>query len=83
MSESTEVAVADADDAGLLRSAYRTVTPSYRSHEDGSMNAVGWAVFLGIVILALPLLPFAIAVWLISRGIDAVASLRGESDPGE
>jgi hypothetical protein len=67
------------DQPGLLESAYRTVTPSYRPREEGSMDAVGWAILLGLVVLLVPLLPFAILVWLISRGLEAFA---GESDEG-
>jgi len=64
---------AESDDPGLVTRAYRTVTPGYRAREEGSMNAIGWAVFLGIVLLMVPLLPFVIVVWLVARVIDALA----------
>lgn len=60
------------DDAGLLKRTYRTVTPGYTSHEDGGMNAIGWAVFLGMLALLFPLLPFVAAVWLVSKGLEAI-----------
>jgi len=65
------------DDPGLVRQAYRTVTPGYKPRGEGSMNAIGWTILLGILVLMLPLLPFAAVVWLVSRGIDALAG-RGD-----
>lgn len=70
------------DDPGLVRQAYRTVTPGYKPRGEGSMNAIGWAIMLGILVLMLPLLPFAVVVWLVSRGIDALAG-RGEVEETE
>ncbi|WP_281284934.1 DUF7535 family protein [Halonotius terrestris] len=32
---------------GLLEPVYRTVTPGYGSHEDTSMDVIGWIVSWG------------------------------------
>ena len=78
---STEIEAADdTDDAGLLTTAYRTVTPGYDSHSDDGMNAIGWAIGLGLVVLLVPLLPFIAIVWGVSKVIEAIA---GEGDEGE
>lgn len=78
---STEMDTRDADDdAGLLKAAYRTVTPGYDARSDDEMNAIGWAIFLGIAALLLPLLPFAIIVWGVSKVIGAIT---GEADGEE
>ncbi|MFC7136263.1 DUF7535 family protein [Halobaculum litoreum] len=78
---STEIETADgSDDAGLLRTAYRTVTPGYDSHEDDEMNAIGWAIFLGVVAIMLPLLPFVAIVWGISKVVEAIT---GDDDAEE
>ncbi|WP_227375189.1 DUF7535 family protein [Haladaptatus halobius] len=56
-----------------VRKALRTVTPPFRGHPDNEMNAIGIALFLGLVVLLLPLLPFLAIVWLISKLTEAVA----------
>jgi hypothetical protein len=40
------------------------------------MDVIGWSVFLGMVVLLLPLLPLLILVWLITRGLDALSRRR-------
>lgn len=54
--------------------AYRSVSTRYGPHGDAEMNAVGWALFLGIVFLLFPLLPIIVVVWLVSKAVGAVAS---------
>ncbi|WP_458188846.1 DUF7535 family protein [Haladaptatus sp. NG-WS-4] len=60
-------------DSGGLTGTLRTVTPPYRGRPDSEMNAIGIAVFLGMIVVLLPLLPFLIIVWLISKLTEAVA----------
>ena len=60
------------DDPGALTKAYRTVSPMYRGRGDAEMNTIGWAMFLGLVILLVPLLPFILVVWLVSKVLDGV-----------
>jgi len=31
------------------------------------MDIIGWSLFLGLVVLLVPLLPFIVIVWLISK----------------
>lgn len=56
--------------------ALRTVTPYYRGREDSEMDTFGWAMFLALVILLVPLLPFVVIVWLLSKVLDALAGRR-------
>jgi hypothetical protein len=65
---------------GPARAVYRTVTPPYRPRGESSMDAVGWGILLGIVVLVLPLLPFLVAVWLLTKLIDAVVRRAGEDE---
>ena len=69
-----------ADDAGPLTEVYRTVTPGYTSHSDDEMNVVGWAVFLGLLLILFPLLPFVAVIWGVSKVIETVT---GEAEPEE
>jgi hypothetical protein len=61
-------------DSGLLDSVYRTVTPGYGSHEDTSMDVIGWIILLGILTLLFPLIPLFLGVVLIGKAIAAVRS---------
>ncbi len=74
--------MADADETdeepGGLRRAYRTVTPGYLPRPDAEMDAIGWGLLLGIVLLLVPLLPFLVVVWLLSRLIELVGARGGE-----
>lgn len=55
------------DDESALQEAMRTVTPEYFGRPDREMDAIGWGIFLGMVILLIPLLPFMIIVWVIAQ----------------
>jgi Na+-transporting methylmalonyl-CoA/oxaloacetate decarboxylase gamma subunit len=37
------------------------------------MDIIGWGMALGLVVLVMPLLPFIIIVWLISKVVERVA----------
>ncbi|MFB6302752.1 MAG: hypothetical protein ABEH78_07830 [Haloferacaceae archaeon] len=52
---------------------YRSVSTRYGPHGDAEMNAVGWALFLGVVFLLVPLLPIIVVVWVVSKAVGAVA----------
>ncbi|AUV80501.1 hypothetical protein C2R22_01540 [Salinigranum rubrum] len=77
MSADSDTDIQPTDDAGVLKRAYRSVSPRYQSHPNAEMDSIGWAVFLGMLVLFVPLLPFLVIVWLLARGIDALAGLRG------
>jgi hypothetical protein len=70
----------DESEPGVLKKTYRTVTPGYRSRPDAEMNVIGIAYFLGIVILLVPLLPFILLVWLISKFLEFLAAQTGSSE---
>ena len=58
----------DSDSApSLATSALRTVTPGTRGHPNAGMDAFGWGVFLGLVVLFVPLLPFLAIVWVVTK----------------
>ncbi|MFC6837027.1 DUF7535 family protein [Halomarina ordinaria] len=61
---------------GLATRAIDTVTPGYFGRRDVEMDAIGWALFLGLVILLVPLLPFLVIVWAISKLFEQGASRR-------
>ncbi|QCC50654.1 hypothetical protein DV733_05080 [Halapricum salinum] len=61
---------ADETPAPVVKKIIRTVTPGYGSHEDAGMNAVGWTLFLGLVIIMLPFLPLLVIVWAISKLLE-------------
>ncbi|SFR35316.1 DUF7535 family protein [Halogeometricum limi] len=63
-----------------LTRAYRTVTPGYRSHPDAEMNSIGWAMFLGLLALLLPLLPFIIVTWVVSKIVEFFAAQTRNTD---
>ena len=50
-----------------VKKALRTVTPSYRGRPDSEMTTIGIAYFLGLVVLLIPLLPFIVVVWIVSK----------------
>lgn len=61
-------------DPGVLESAYRTVTPGYRSHGDTEMDLLGWVLFLGILTLLFPLIPLFLLLVLGTKVIEAIRS---------
>lgn len=69
--------MSDADEPARLRRTFETATPPYRGHGDTQMDAVGAAIALGIVVLLVPLLPFAIVVYLLLKLADLIGGRRG------
>lgn len=62
--------MSDSDDPSLPKKALRTVTPGSRGHKDTGMDVLGWSMFLGMLIVLVPLLPFIAIVWLITKVLD-------------
>jgi hypothetical protein len=58
------------EELSAARQVLRTVTPGPRGHRDTGMDAVGWAVFLGLVVLLVPLLPVLALVWVLTKVLD-------------
>ena len=52
----------------------RTVTAPYRSRPDGEMNTIGLLYGLGLIVVLIPLLPFILLVWVISKIADAMGA---------
>jgi hypothetical protein len=57
----------DAGDSGRLPKALRSVTPGSRSRPNKGMDVIGWGMLAGLLVLLVPLLPFIIIVWGISK----------------
>lgn len=73
MSEATE-----GEEPGPAKRAIRTVTPGGRGRPDVEMDSLGWALFLGLVILLVPLLPFIVIVWGIAKLTEFTRRQVGE-----
>ncbi|MFC7018248.1 MULTISPECIES: DUF7535 family protein [Haloarcula] len=56
----------------ILPEPIRSVTPLTGTRPNQSMDVIGWGIFLGLVLLLVPLLPFIIVVWLISKLVEAL-----------
>jgi hypothetical protein len=65
-----------AADESTLEPVYRTLGKPFRARADAEMDAIGWTIFLGMVILFVPLLPFILLVWVITKVLDSVAPTR-------
>ncbi|MFC7212018.1 hypothetical protein ACFQL3_16210 [Natronoarchaeum sp. GCM10025321] len=69
----------DADDEpSVPEKVLRTVTPGVTGKRNIEMDALGWGILVGMLILLVPLLPFIIIVWLLTKVFDFVARARGE-----
>jgi hypothetical protein len=56
-----------------LKRVYRTVTPGVREQENTEMDVIGWTIFVGVLFFLLPLLPFILIVWAVTKVLDAIA----------
>jgi len=77
-SESDAAPTESGSEPGPARKVVRTVTPPYGGRPDAEMGSIGWMLFLGVVILFLPLLPILALGWLITKFLDFMARQRGE-----
>jgi len=61
--------MSDADDAGNSRlpEPLRTVTPPSGTHPDAEMDAIGWLMFIGLLVVLTPLIPILAVIWLIAK----------------
>lgn len=62
--------MSEEEDATLLR----TVTKPYRSRTDEEMNIIGLLYGLGLLVVLIPLLPFIVLLWVLSKLSGAGAS---------
>ena len=58
---------------GTVRRAYRSVSTRSGSRPDAEMDSIGWAMFLVMLALFVPLLPFVLVVWAVSKVVEALA----------
>lgn len=55
------------DDPGAVKKVLRTVTPGSAGHRDISMDTFGWVLFLGILVILVPLIPIVLVGWLVLK----------------
>ncbi|ACV47108.1 MULTISPECIES: DUF7535 family protein [Halomicrobium] len=48
-------------------SGLRTVTPLANESDDSQMNAIGWLIFAGMLVVMLPVLPILALIWLVDK----------------
>ena len=53
-------------------SRLQSVTPSYLGRPDREMDVFGWGMFLAMLVILVPLLPFIVIVWMISKVLDVI-----------
>ena len=51
------------ESGGLIR----TVTKPYRSRPDSEMSIMGMLLGLGLVMVMIPLIPFIVVLWVLSK----------------
>jgi hypothetical protein len=64
--------MSDSDADSRLPKPLRTVTPPSGTHPNESMDVIGWLMFLGLLVLLTPLIPFLAVIWLLSKASDAL-----------
>jgi len=73
MSETTtDASESGGDESPGTVERIRSVSPFTGGRPDAEMDVIGWSIFLGLVILVLPLLPILVVVWAITKVIDAL-----------
>jgi len=71
----------ETDDPSALRKVVRTVRPPSRGRRDEEMDVVGWGIALAVVIVLVPLLPFLVVVWLVSKVLERADPRSGIARP--
>ncbi|ADE05097.1 MULTISPECIES: DUF7535 family protein [Haloferax] len=67
------------DSSSLARKAYHTVTPGSHMRPDSEMDSIGWTMFLILVVLLVPFLPFIAIVYVLSKVFGYLNAQRGPS----
>jgi len=57
----------DESNGSALPEPLRTVTPPSGTHPDAEMDAIGWAMLVGLVVILTPLIPIIAVIWLIAK----------------
>lgn len=64
----------DSEERSAPRKAIDAVTPSYLGRPDREMDTVGWGLFLGLLVVLVPFLPFVLIVVVLSKVVDFLRS---------
>lgn len=64
--------MSDAETPSLPSRVYKTVTPETGTRPDVEMDIIGWSMFLALLMLMLPLLPFLAIVYVVTKLLDFV-----------
>jgi len=65
-------------EAGVATRVRRTVTPEYFGRRDVEMDVLGWTLFLGLIVLLVPLLPFIVILWVGDKVLAFLRRAEGE-----
>lgn len=68
--------MSESDDESTIKRVVRTVTPGFKGRPDQEMNVIGITYFLLLLILLVPLLPFVLIVWLLTKVFGAIQRRR-------
>lgn len=63
--------MSDSEDESTPKEVLRTVTPPYRGRPNIEMSTIGVTIFLGLLVLLVPLLPFILIIWLFTKVFGA------------
>ncbi|KYH27122.1 hypothetical protein HAPAU_10120 [Halalkalicoccus paucihalophilus] len=64
--------MSESETDSTVKKTLRTVTPYYRGRSDGEMNLIGVTYFLVLLVVLVPLLPFVLIVWVLSKVFEAL-----------
>jgi hypothetical protein len=81
--EESESESGSESEPGVLGKAYRTVSPRYEGRPLLEMDLIGWSMLLGLLILLVPLLPFVVLVWAITKVLEMLSGSSEETGPAE
>ena len=57
-----------------VKRVVRTVTKPYQSRPDVEMTTIGWLLFLGLLFILVPLLPFLVAYLVVTKAWSYVSN---------
>lgn len=66
------------DEPSGLPERLRTVTPASKMRRNVEMDTIGWMIFAGLLVVALPLLPILVVVWLLMKVFGRAADQAAE-----
>ena len=66
------------DEPSGLTERLRTVTADIGMHRNVQMDTLGWMIFAGILVVALPLLPILVVVWVLMKVFGRVGGQSTE-----